>query len=241
MKRIRLTILLSFSLFLSTYSQVDKGFLLGKFDPAMHTAFDSIPDTLADREGLFLQREVLLAFVAMRDSALQDSVHLTIRSAARNFYYQKRIWQAKWNGLRTVKGLDHCKDNLSEKQKALIILRYSSMPGSSRHHWGTDIDLNDFSNSYFTYGKGKIEYQWLQANAAKFGFYQPYTKKGTERSSGYSEEKWHWSYFPLSNTYLESFQELVKIKDIRGFYGAATAKEIDIINKYVFGVAKSPK
>ncbi|NJK84501.1 MAG: M15 family metallopeptidase [Saprospiraceae bacterium] len=41
------------------------------------------------------------------------------------------------------------------QERALKILKYSSMPGTSRHHWGTDIDLNSFSNSYFEQGEGK--------------------------------------------------------------------------------------
>ncbi len=36
----------------------------------------------------------------------------------------------------------------------------------------------------------------LTANAAKFGFCQPYNVK-TDRK-GYNEEKWHWSFMPLS-------------------------------------------
>jgi len=70
--------------------------------------------------------------------------------------------------------------------------------GTSRHHWGTDIDLNSFNNKYFESGKGKKIYDWLTSNASSFGFCQPYTPKGDHRPHGYNEEKWHWSYQPVS-------------------------------------------
>lgn len=225
----------------SSFAQVDNNFLLGKFQPENSPIFDSIPDSLADRSGLLLQREALAAYQEMFEAAKADSINLVIRSATRNFYYQKKIWEGKWQGTRAVKGIDACKDDLTEKQKAFIILKYSSMPGTSRHHWGTDIDLNSFDNAYFSYGEGKRIYTWLQEHAANYGFYQPYTKKGTDRPHGYEEEKWHWSYFPLSDTYLKAYEQQLTNANIRGFYGAATTKEIDILKKYVSGIAKSPK
>ena len=43
------------------------------------------------------------------------------------------------------------------------IMKYSSMPSTSRHHWGTDIDLNSLENSYFEKGEGKkYSIGWLQ-------------------------------------------------------------------------------
>ncbi|MFM9004881.1 MAG: D-alanyl-D-alanine carboxypeptidase family protein [Flavobacteriales bacterium] len=43
-------------------------------------------------------------------------------------------------------------------------MKFSSMPGTSRHHWGTDIDLNSVEPSYFLSGKGLLIYQWLSAH-----------------------------------------------------------------------------
>ncbi len=49
------------------------------------------------------------------------------------------------------------------------------MPQASRHHWGTDVDINSVEPEYFESGQGLKEYTWLQENAWKFGFCQPYT------------------------------------------------------------------
>lgn len=113
----------------------------------------------------------------MHAAALKDSVQLVIISATRNFEAQKGIWEAKWTGERLVNDADISKTIPDPRQRALKILEYSSMPGSSRHHWGTDIDLNDLSDAHFQTGKGKKVYDWLRTHAQKFGFCQPYSKK----------------------------------------------------------------
>jgi len=113
------------------------------------------------------------------------------------------------------------------------------MPGSSRHHWGTDIDINALTNEYFEKGKGQKEYDWLVANAASFGFCQPYSPKGDARPYGYNEEKWHWSYLPISKKLSEQYKLRIKNEDIKGFAGAESAPQIDIVNKYVLGINKA--
>jgi LAS superfamily LD-carboxypeptidase LdcB len=109
------------------------------------------------------------------------------------------------------------------------------MPGTSRHHWGTDIDLNSLENSYFEVGEGLKVYQWLLQHAHEFGFCQPYTSKATGRT-GYEEEKWHWSYTPLSVPLLQQYMNTITLEDISGFQGSETAAQLDVINTYVAGV-----
>ena len=113
------------------------------------------------------------------------------------------------------------------------------MPGTSRHHWGTEIDLNSFNNRWFEYGKGKKLYRWLQVNAAKYGFHQPYTAKNSKRPHGYNEEKWHWSYTPLSIPMLRDATTAISDSKIRGFIGSETAIQIGILKHYILGVSES--
>ena len=109
------------------------------------------------------------------------------------------------------------------------------MPSTSRHHWGTDLDLNSLENSFFERGDGLRIYQWLKTHAAEYGFCQPYTSKTSGRK-GYEEEKWHWSYVPLSGQFLEEYNKKVTYKDIKGFAGSSVAPSIDVIRNYVNGV-----
>ena len=112
------------------------------------------------------------------------------------------------------------------------------MPGTSRHHWGTDIDMNNFENEYFESGQGLKEYEWLVANGASFGFCQVYTEKDEKRPDGYQLEKWHWSYLPISKQLTNLAQEALKDQMINGFDGSETAVDIEVVRKYVLGINK---
>ncbi len=217
--------------------KIDKNYLLGKFEPSTHPQFVKLSDEHArgSAQGGYLRKETYQAFIKMSDAAGKDGVELIIISATRNFQSQKRIWENKWEGRTPVEGknLTTVKDL---KERARLILLYSSMPGTSRHHWGTDMDLNSLENNFFKNGQGLKIYQWLTAHAAEYGFCQPYTAKAGGRT-GYEEEKWHWSYLPLSGIFLEEYKRNVTYKDIKGFAGSEVASDMQVIKKYVEGVA----
>lgn len=228
--------------FLSTvnYSQaqpINKAYLLGQFDETKDNHFVKIDSQYArgSAVGKFLRRESYDAFVKMAEAAKKEGFTLFIISATRNFNAQKSIWENKWNGKTLVEGkkLTTITD-LPERAK--MILLYSSMPGTSRHHWGTDMDLNSLNNSYFASGEGLKIYQWLQTHAAEFGFCQPYTSKSSGRT-GYEEEKWHWSYLPLSSELLKEYKKQIQHSDISGFMGSEVATKLNVIEEYVGGVA----
>ena len=212
-------------------------YLTGRFDPAAHPDFTLIDGAHADREGLYLRKDAYEAFKKMAAAAEEDSIRLVIRSATRNFDYQRGIWEAKWTGTRALSSGENAAEVYSDpKDRALKILEWSSMPGTSRHHWGTDIDLNAFNNEYFSRGEGKRIYDWLKAHASGYGFCQPYTAKGPERPHGYNEEKWHWSFEPVARPLTQEAERYLKDSMISGFRGAETAGEIDVVEKYVLGV-----
>lgn len=219
--------------------QVSLNLLMGKFNPRKHADFVVVHSKYASRKGMYMQREAYDAFKAMHQAAKQDGIKLVIKSATRNFNYQKGIWERKWTGKRKVNGERLNRSTPNHVQRAAKILQYSSMPSTSRHHWGTDIDLNAFNNAYFSQGKGKREYQWLVNHAPRFGFCQPYTPKGRFRPYGYNEEKWHWSYKPLSKHYTDQARLRMTDALIAGFKGAKTAPVIEVVNRYVLGIDRS--
>lgn len=211
-------------------SPYTKDYIMGKFDPSTHPDFTLIPSQLCDKP-MYLRKDVLSAFKKMHAQAKKEGVNLTIISATRNFDYQKGIWERKWANLsKTIS---------NEVDRSLEILTYSSMPSTSRHHWGTDIDLNQLSNAYFDDGEGKKIYDWLQRNGTTFGFVQVYTAKGPERPHGYNEERWHYSYAPISCDIIEQAAKVLTNEGISGFNGANTASKIDVVTKYVMGVSKA--
>lgn len=213
-------------------------YLTGRFTADDHPDMVAVPPEMTDGDGTYhLHREALAAFREMRAAAAQDSVRLVIISAFRNFDRQKSIWEAKWRGERLLEGREKADEAFpNPADRALAILRYSSMPGSSRHHWGTDMDLNRLNNEYFESGEGARIYNWLRENAADYGFCQPYSPLGEDRPHGYQEERWHWSYFPLSRRLTAFAEAHLRYESITDFAGSEVASEIEVIPRYVLGV-----
>jgi len=217
-------------------SSITLDYLMGKFEPKKDERFTVVSTKHADRSGLYLRKETYAAFLEMTAAAKKDGIKLIIKSATRNFIYQKGIWERKWSGKTKINGKNINDITREVADKSSIILQYSSMPGSSRHHWGTDFDLNAFTNSYFEKGQGLKEYEWLVTNAGKFGFCQPYSPLGKDRPKGYQEEKWHWSYLPLSTTLTEQAGLRITDEMIQGFEGDYTAQAINIVDNYILGI-----
>jgi len=213
--------------------------IMGKFNPEKEVDFVEIDLKHASNRGMYMQREAYEAFLRMTEAAKKDNISFKIISATRNFFRQKTIWEKKWNGQTKVGGKDLSESIKVPLDRALKILEYSSMPGTSRHHWGTDIDINNLENSYFEKGQGKLEYDWLVANGPRFGFCQPYSPIGPERPKGYFEEKWHWSYMPISKPLTDAAEAKLRNEMISGFDGSETAIEIDVVKHFVLGINRA--
>ncbi|MFO0360176.1 MAG: M15 family metallopeptidase [Flavobacteriales bacterium] len=203
--------------------------LLGKITPSKDTNFTLIAAKHTDKKNIYLNKKAYKAFEEMSAAAAKEGIQIKIISATRTFEAQKAIWEKKWVRSDYVK--------FPEQQRVKEIMKYSSMPGTSRHHWGTDIDINSLENSYFEKTEGKKLYQWMLANAASFGFYQTYTSKSGGRT-GYEEEKWHWSYLPIAEPMLTEYQKTIEYNDINGFSGSQYAAVNKVIEEYVLGILK---
>lgn len=227
-KLVLLTLLftsMAFSTHLNPYETYTKVELLGDVTTSKDKSFVKLKSIHTTKSNAYLRKEVYEAFIKMYDAAQKDGVSLKIISATRNRSYQSGIWNRKWNSFGG-----------EESTRANRILQYSSMPGTSRHHWGTDFDLNDLENSYFESGAGLKIYKWLKKNAHSYGFFQPYTKYNTYRDAGYREEKWHWSYYPLASKFQRAYTHIIDYQDLGGFNGSQYAEKLDVINNYVNGI-----
>ncbi|MEH8018323.1 M15 family metallopeptidase [Rheinheimera muenzenbergensis] len=163
-------------------------------------------------DGFMLHKDVAEPFIALCEAAKAAGIELKIVSAFRSYQRQSAIWQAKFSGNRAVYHQDgHLVDisSLTGKAKLDAILLYSALPGASRHHWGTDLDVYDAAAVAADY-KPQLEpaeyqhdgpfyrlYQWLCRNAADFGFFLPYR----EYQGGVAAEPWHLSYRPVAQQY----------------------------------------
>jgi LAS superfamily LD-carboxypeptidase LdcB len=218
--------------------EIDKTWLTGHFNPSERSDFAEVPIEFCDEAGHFLYVETLNAWKELHHAAQKDGVQLQIISSTRNFDRQKRIWENKWNGITLTNGENLPTLNLTDLERSERILKYSAMPGSSRHHWGTDLDINSVEPDFFDTLEGIEVYEWMSNNAKQFGFAQPYSAKSMKRRFGYEEEKWHWSYLPLSLQLTENYMKLIGYNDFSGFDGAETAEALQVIDHYVLGISK---
>jgi LAS superfamily LD-carboxypeptidase LdcB len=162
-----------------------------------------------------LHYEVVAAFLSMRDAAAHDGIDLTPRSTFRDFDAQLGIWNSKWAGQRPLydrQGQLLERARLADGEVVDAILCWSAIPGGSRHHWGSDIDVIDAAavpegyvvelvpQAYAVDGIFAKLSAWLEQNMRRFGFFRPYR---TDRG-GVSPEPWHLSYAPISLPALES-------------------------------------
>lgn len=156
-----------------------------------------------------LQAEARDAFMAMQAAAAEAGFQLMPASSFRSFERQLAIWNGKFEGQRPLLDADSQPLKalaLSEPERILAILHWSALPGTSRHHWGTDLDIYDptllpankkLQLEPWEYEADGYFYplsQWLTANMDRFGFYRPFA----HHSGGVAMEPWHLSYRPLA-------------------------------------------
>lgn len=158
-------------------------------------------------ENINLRKEAHDAFVEMKRAAYSEGMDLKIVSSYRNFYRQEGIWERKYLQYTGEKGMT--KLDAIEK-----IIEYSTIPGTSRHHWGTDIDIIDgypkttgdvlVPEKFEEGGPFSLLKKWMDDNANKYGFYLVYTDN--PKRKGFKYEPWHYSYAPLSIPMLKTFR-----------------------------------
>jgi LAS superfamily LD-carboxypeptidase LdcB len=168
-----------------------------------------------DEPRFALHKEVAEPYFALRDAAAKEGFALHPFSAFRDFDAQLKIWNNKFAGERPLYdqyGIAQDYAKLSEEEIVDLILNWSAIPGASRHHWGTEIDVVDtarVASDYHVkllpaeYAAGGVFYDlnvWLNENIERFGFFRPYEKY----QGGVFAEPWHLSYWPVSQPALEA-------------------------------------
>jgi LAS superfamily LD-carboxypeptidase LdcB len=171
------------------------------------------PDIVGETYTSKMHRDAKNAFEKMKEDALKDGINIEIVSAYRSFKKQKSIFENKYKKF-TNKGL-------TPIEAINKIIEYSTIPGTSRHHWGTDLDIIDgnyprpqsvLEEENF-YGNGpycKLK-EWMNKNSESYGFYEVYSQN--PKRKGFKYEPWHFSYAPVSKPMLNAFQKL-DIKNI---------------------------
>ncbi len=156
-----------------------------------------------------LHAAVARPFLAMRDAAARAGFELFPVSSFRDFARQRAIWNAKFRGERPAfdrEGRRVDMAALTQGERVEAILLWSALPGASRHHWGSDIDIAD-GKILATGYEPKLEVAeyrrggpfaaltgWLGRNMRRYGFFRPYARRGR----GVQPEPWHISFAPVA-------------------------------------------
>lgn len=211
-------------------------------------------DALIDHGSLErpVHRELVPAFLQLQQRAAGAGFDLAIASGYRNYARQLRIWNEKAIGQRPLldsAGQPLDASVLDDWTRVQAILRWSALPGTSRHHWGSDIDVYDRAAVDEQYvvqltpdevadgGPFGPLHRWLDEQMARgdcCGFFRPYAAD----RGGVAPERWHLSYAPVAMQFQRQLnpQRLLRALDapelqLRGVVGRHWA---EIFERFVW-------
>ncbi|MGB0452968.1 MAG: M15 family metallopeptidase [Bacteriovoracaceae bacterium] len=160
-----------------------------------------------DQENILVMNDIVDDLSHLKKEALNEGIDLTVVSGYRSFERQLSIWNRKVQGELLVH--DDQADSVDMKslspiEKIHAICRYSAIPGLSRHHLGSEIDVYDKRAVAKDY-KLKLEpseydqdgpfsklTEFITSNCQRFNFKRPYLND----LGGVAPEPWHLSHFP---------------------------------------------
>lgn len=176
-------------------------------------------DHLVSLRGRQFHRDAAEAFERLAGDAREAGFELAPASAHRSLERQVAIWNGKLRGTREVlDDRDQVVDlaPLGARQQIECVLRFSALPGASRHHWGTDVDVFDAAAlapgeaprlcraEVGKRGPFAPLHEWLDeriAAGASYGFFRPYDRD----RGGVAPERWHLSHAPSARAFAEAF------------------------------------
>lgn len=187
---------------------------------------------LVEFDGRQVHRDLISPLRHIIAEAAFAGFDLALASAFRSFERQCNIWNDKAVGKRPILADNGTALNVAElspEEIMFAILRWSALPGASRHHWGTDLDVYDrnaIRDGYQvqltlgeTFGGGVFAefHTWLDECLARqnAGFFRPYRR----HLGGVAPEPWHLSYGPLAREFQRALEpgalrELIAKSDI---------------------------
>jgi LAS superfamily LD-carboxypeptidase LdcB len=229
---------------------------LQSLDPAELTGRTRTHVVNLEEPRCILHRAVVGPFTAMRRAAVAAGIELLPASSFRDFAQQLAIWNDKFRGQRPLlnaAGVALDPSTMAPGEIVDAILCWSALPGASRHHWGTDIDVIDaralpsgvrarlVPEEFASGGMFEKLDRWLTSHAAAYGFYRPYDRD----RGGVKPEPWHLSYAPVSNLALraltlELLERTLADADLDG-RDVVSARLPAIYQRYVLAVAPPSK
>jgi LAS superfamily LD-carboxypeptidase LdcB len=225
---------------------IDSGILTGK----VQTHLLPVPTGTAT---VLMEKTAAGAWAKLVAAARREGFEPRLASAFRDYERQLAIWNGKAEGTRPLldaRGLPVDAKTLTPEALADAILAWSAIPGASRHHWGTDVDVFDAAAVPADY---RVEltpeesetrfgafHRWLDGEGRTFGFFRPYDRD----RGGVKPERWHLSYGPVASDYLAAYDRDVfasVLAEPRLRLGDTLRRRRDeLYDRYVLGIAEYP-
>ncbi|TOZ85187.1 M15 family metallopeptidase [Vibrio parahaemolyticus] len=168
------------------------------------TTDSHLQSTMVGQKAFLMHPDVANDLLNMIEAAKKAGFKMEIASGFRDFSRQRAIWNGKFEGELPILDSNSQPLNkaaLSNEEKLKAILRWSALPGGSRHHWGCDFDVYarnllpadtklQLEPWEYLEGHQLAFYCWLQEHIDEFGFFFPYLQD----LGGVAIEPWHISH-----------------------------------------------
>ncbi|EID7761713.1 TPA: M15 family metallopeptidase [Vibrio parahaemolyticus] len=168
------------------------------------TTDSHLQSTMVGQKAFLMHPDVANDLLNMIEAAKKAGFKMEIASGFRDFSRQRAIWNGKFEGELPILDSNSQplnKATLSDEEKLKAILRWSALPGGSRHHWGCDFDVYarnllpadtklQLEPWEYLEGHQLAFYCWLKDHIDEFGFFFPYLQD----LGGVAIEPWHISH-----------------------------------------------
>lgn len=132
-----------------------------------------------------IDKDILPYMKAMIEAAWEDGVELYVLSPYRSYEAQETLFNNK---------VQYCLANgVSEENAESEAASVVARPGTSEHNTGLAADFNMVEDEF----EQTPMYEWLQKNAADYGFIMRYSEEKTEKT-GVIHESWHWRFVGIN-------------------------------------------
>ncbi|MBE6783938.1 MAG: D-alanyl-D-alanine carboxypeptidase family protein [Ruminococcaceae bacterium] len=149
---------------------------------------DNYEITLAEIAGgqIKMDADAATFFNKMYIDASREGIILTPFSGYRTISFQRKLFENKISEIMKADGLE-------EKDAALVAVKSINVPATSEHNAGLAVDIISRDVSFAE----TEEYQWLCANAHKYGFILRYPED-KKNITGVEFKPYHWRFVGIN-------------------------------------------
>ena len=189
-----------------------------------------------------LHGDITKSYLSLSAVLAKQGFEVSVASSYRSFERQLAIFSAKACGKRAVldsAGLPLDVNVLNDEQLLFAILRWSALPGLSRHHFGSDIDVFDAAKQRRedvelvpseVEGEGPSAalheaLDELMSQNESYGFFRPYQVY----VGGIAPERWHLSAQSVSSLYDDVLTEPASLDYLLGIWRQHSLPLYDVV------------